>query len=85
MINNAARQSAIPGWITIHHATINEDNQAEISYSIAEGQESEWMEEEETQWKNILQLTALDFHVEALRLVNETEQVISIFPFKNNN
>ncbi|GAF11155.1 hypothetical protein JCM19045_236 [Bacillus sp. JCM 19045] len=37
-------------------------------------------EQERIDFEQVLQLAALDFQVEELHLVNETDQVISIFP-----
>lgn len=76
--DNVARQPSINETVEIHHATIDE-NQAEVSYSI--DQKAEWTEEEQNQLENVLQLTALDFKVDELHLINQNEETLTIFPF----
>ncbi|WP_080874444.1 hypothetical protein [Oceanobacillus timonensis] len=53
-------------------------NQATVKYRIDEGTEASQQERED--FEQVLQLAALDFEVEELKLVNETDQVISVYP-----
>jgi hypothetical protein len=76
---NVDRQAGISDAVFINNSAIN-DNQAEVSYSINE-ENSEWTEEDQKHFENILQLTALDFQVEELHLINEDENTITIFTF----
>ncbi len=81
MVNtdNVAREPSIDERVEIHSAKV-EGKQAEVSYSIADDQE-EWTEEDQEQLEDVLQLTALDFEVDALQLTNEDEKTLTTFPF----
>ncbi|GIN73409.1 hypothetical protein J14TS2_38840 [Bacillus sp. J14TS2] len=79
--------SGIYDGLEIEEAMID-GNQAIVKYHIDDGVEASQQERED--FEQVLQLAALDFQVEALQLVNETDQVISTYPLldetdDNNN
>ncbi len=69
--------SGIYDGIEIEEARI-EGDQAIVRYQIHS--EADPTEQERIDFEQVLQLAALDFQVEELHLVNETDQVISVFP-----
>lgn len=79
-VENVDRQPGISEAIILHDSTID-DTQAEVSYSINEEETLEWTEENQNHFENILQLTAMDFQVEELHLIDEDENTVTIFTF----
>ncbi len=75
--DNGDYGSGLYEGLNVQEATID-DNQAIVSYNLHDG--SEPSEQERIDFEHVVQLAALDFQVEELRLVNETEKVISIYP-----
>lgn len=69
--------SGIYEGLEIEEAMID-GNQAVVKYHINDGAEAS--QEEREDFEQVIQLASLDFQVEELKLVNETEQVVSIFP-----
>ncbi|KQL58698.1 MULTISPECIES: hypothetical protein [Bacillaceae] len=75
--DNGEYGSGLYEGLNVQEATID-DNQSIVSYNLHDG--SEPSEQERIDFEHVVQLAALDFQVEELRLVNETEKVISIYP-----
>lgn len=76
-------ESYYPGiyeGLEIEEAMID-GNQAIVKYHISDGVEASQRARED--FEQVLQLAALDFQVEELRIVNETDQVISVYPLLN--
>ncbi|WP_416150116.1 hypothetical protein ACM26V_03745 [Salipaludibacillus sp. HK11] len=69
--------SGIYEGLEIEEATIN-GNQATVRYHINEDVEAP--EQEREDFEQVIQLAALDFQVEELEIVNETDRVISVYP-----
>ncbi|WP_440897475.1 hypothetical protein ACS127_05770 [Amphibacillus sp. Q70] len=72
--------SGIYEGLEIEEAVI-EGDQAIVKYHIGDGVEASQQERED--FEQVLQLAALDFQVEELKLVNHTDQVISVYPLLN--
>ncbi|MFD1067835.1 hypothetical protein [Oceanobacillus locisalsi] len=75
--DDGSYRSGIYEGLEIEEARIDED-QATVTYHINDGAEASQQERED--FEQVLQLAALDFQVEELKLVNETDQVISVYP-----
>ncbi|GAA0339463.1 hypothetical protein ACFQ4Z_08180 [Oceanobacillus oncorhynchi subsp. oncorhynchi] len=78
--DNGSYHSGIYEGLEVEEARIDGD-QAVVTYHINDDAEPTQQERED--FEQVLQLTALDFQVEELRLVNETDQVISTYPLLN--
>lgn len=77
--DNVVRKPSIDDRVKVHSAKVDE-NRAEVKYTIEDDQEKDWTKEDQEQLEKVLQLTALDFDVDELQLVNEEEHTITIFP-----
>lgn len=69
--------SGIYDGIEIEEATID-GSQAIVRYQV--GDDAEASDQERQDFEQVLQLAALDFQVEELKIINETDQVISSYP-----
>lgn len=73
-------QTAIPASINIENAVVV-GNQAEVTIKHEEALGVADL----LQFENVVQLAALDFQIEELRIVNESEQIIKIFSLRNDS
>ncbi|MBY7142618.1 hypothetical protein KFZ56_05895 [Virgibacillus sp. NKC19-3] len=69
--------SGIHEGVEIEEAMID-GNQAVVTYH--KNEDAEVSQQEREDFEQVLQLAALDFQVEELKLVNETDRVISVYP-----
>lgn len=75
--NDGLYQTVIYEGLTIQEAEI-EDGLATVRYEVTHDEQAS--DEERIQFEHVLQLAALDFQVNELQLINETDRVISIYP-----
>ncbi|MDQ0208336.1 hypothetical protein [Alkalicoccobacillus murimartini] len=75
--DEASYYSGIYEGLEIEEATIESD-QATVRYTTKDGIEAP--EQERKDFEQVLQLAAMDFQVDELKIVNETESIISTFP-----
>ncbi|PPA70100.1 hypothetical protein [Jeotgalibacillus proteolyticus] len=57
---------------------IIEENQAIVRYRVNDGVQAS--EQERIDFEQVLQLTALDFQVQGLKIVNESDKIVSTYP-----
>lgn len=75
--DGASYYSGIYEGLEIEEAMIN-GKQAIVRYHVSDGVEA--TEQERQDFEQVLQLAALDFQVEDLKIINETDRVISVYP-----
>ncbi|WYP26757.1 hypothetical protein NSQ54_01165 [Alkalihalobacillus sp. FSL W8-0930] len=75
--NDDAYKTGIYEGLTIQEAEI-EDGLATVRYEITRDEQAP--EDERIQFEHVIQLAALDFQVNELQLINETDRVISTYP-----
>ncbi|MGN7313092.1 hypothetical protein ACTHQ4_18550 [Alkalicoccobacillus gibsonii] len=75
--NDDLYQTGIYEGLTIQEAEL-EDGLAMVRYEVTRDEQAP--EEERIQFEHVVQLVALDFQAKELQLINETDQVISIYP-----
>lgn len=75
--DGASYYSGIYEGLEIEEAMIN-GNQAIVRYRVSDEVEASELERQD--FEQVLQLAALDFQVDELKIVNEMDRVISVYP-----